>query len=94
MQKRIQTFDLDINVQCVGGVVAVFGPSGSGKTTIANAIAGLVQPDHGNITIGNHVLFDSQNSVAVRPERRRIGYVFQDDRLFPHLSVRRNLTYG
>ncbi len=94
MQKRIQTFDLDINVQCVGGVVAVFGPSGSGKTTIANAIAGLVQPDHGNITIGNHVLFDSQNSVDVRPERRRIGYVFQDDRLFPHLSVRRNLTYG
>ncbi len=94
MKKQMQAFDLDISFQCVGGVVAVFGPSGSGKTTIANAIAGLVEPDHGNITIGKHVLFDSQASINVRPERRRIGYVFQDDRLFPHLSVRSNLTYG
>ena len=76
------------------GVVALFGASGAGKTTLVDAIAGLVRPDAGQIVLGDRVLFDSAAGIDLRPERRRIGYVFQDGRLFPHLSVRRNLLYG
>ena len=76
------------------GVVALFGASGAGKTTLADAIAGLLRPDSGRIAVGGRTLFDSAAGVDLRPERRRIGYVFQDGRLFPHLSVRRNLLYG
>ena len=77
-----------------GGVVALFGASGAGKTTLVDMIAGLVRPDSGRIALGERVLFDSAAGIDRRPERRRIGYVFQDGRLFPHLSVRRNLLYG
>ena len=76
------------------GVVALFGASGAGKTTLADAIAGLVRPDAGRIALEDRVLFDSEAGIDLRPERRRIGYVFQDGRLFPHLSVRGNLLYG
>ena len=76
------------------GIVALFGASGAGKTTLVDVIAGLVRPAHGRIALGDRVLFDSQARIDLRPERRRIGYVFQDGRLFPHLSVRRNLLYG
>ena len=76
------------------GVVALFGASGAGKTTLADAIAGLVRPDAGRIALEDRVLFDSEARINLRPERRRIGYVFQDGRLFPHLSVRGNLLYG
>ena len=76
------------------GVVALFGASGAGKTTLADAIAGVLRPDSGRIAVGGRTLFDSAAGVDLRPERRRIGYVFQDGRLFPHLSVRRNLLYG
>jgi molybdate transport system ATP-binding protein len=72
----------------------LFGPSGSGKTTIVNMIAGLVKPDRGRIEIGDTVLFDTANRVNIPPHRRRVGYVFQDGRLFPHLSVMQNLDYG
>jgi len=77
-----------------GGVTALFGPSGAGKTTIVNMIAGLVEPDRGRIALGDDVLFDSATRINVPPPRRRIGYVFQEGRLFPHLSVRHNLDYG
>ena len=76
------------------GVVALFGASGAGKTTLVDAIAGLVRPEEGRIVLGDRVLFDSAAGINLRPERRRIGYVFQDGRLFPHLSVRGNLLYG
>ncbi len=76
------------------GVVALFGASGAGKTTLVDAIAGLVRPESGRITLGERVLFDSTARINLRPERRRVGYVFQDGRLFPHLNVRRNLLYG
>ena len=76
------------------GVVALFGASGAGKTTLADAIAGLVRPEAGRIVLEDRVLFDSEAGIDLRPERRRIGYVFQDGRLFPHLSVRGNLLYG
>jgi molybdate transport system ATP-binding protein len=75
-------------------IVALFGRSGAGKSTIVNAIAGVSRPARGRIAIGGRVLFDSHSGVDVPPERRRVGYVFQDALLFPHLSVRANLAYG
>jgi len=76
------------------GVTALFGRSGSGKTTLVNLIAGLLSPDAGSVRLGDELLTDRATGLAVPPERRRIGYVFQDARLFPHLSVQGNLRYG
>jgi molybdate transport system ATP-binding protein len=76
------------------GVTALFGPSGAGKSTIANAIAGLFRPAQGRIVIGGRVVFDSSTNIALPPRARRIGYVFQDARLFPHMSVENNLRFG
>ena len=74
------------------GLTALFGPSGAGKTSILNMVAGLLKPDRGHIRIGDHTLFG--DGVDLPPEARRIGYVFQDGRLFPHRRVRANLLYG
>ena len=87
-------FLLDVAFHSDARVVALFGPSGSGKTTLLNIIAGLVRPQAGSVTIDDHVLTDTSANLVLPPHRRRIGYVFQDGRLFPHLSVRRNLVYG
>ncbi len=76
------------------GVVALFGPSGSGKSTTINAIAGLIRPQRGRIVVGGRVLTDTARRIFLPPRRRRIGYVFQDARLFPHMSVRSNLMFG
>jgi molybdate transport system ATP-binding protein len=76
------------------GVTAVFGRSGSGKTTLINIISGLLRPDSGEVRLGEEVLTDTRAGVAVAAERRGIGYVFQESRLFPHLSVLGNLRYG
>lgn len=75
-------------------VLALTGPSGAGKTSVLYAIAGLLRPVSGRIAIDGRVLFDSQRRIDLPTHRRRIGYVFQDARLFPHLDVRRNLLYG
>jgi molybdate transport system ATP-binding protein len=72
----------------------LFGPSGAGKTTLVNMIAGLVTPDRGRIALDDIVLFDSATRTNLPAHRRRIGYVFQEGRLFPHLSVAQNLDYG
>lgn len=74
------------------GLTALFGPSGVGKTSILNMVAGLLKPDRGHIRIGDRTLFDGATDLP--PEARRVGYVFQDGRLFPHRRVRANLTYG
>lgn len=76
------------------GITALFGASGAGKTSIVNMVAGLSRPDTGRISINGKCLFDTARGIDLPPERRRIGYVFQESRLFPHLSVRANLTYG
>ncbi len=76
------------------GVIALFGRSGSGKTTLINMIAGLVAPDSGEIRLGDEILTDTRAGVNVAVERRRVGYVFQDARLFPHLGIAANLRYG
>ena len=87
-------FALQAQFQSDGRLTALFGPSGSGKTTIVNAIGGLLRPDHGRITVQGRMLVDTANDVFVPKHRRRIGYVFQEGRLFPHLNVRRNLLFG
>ncbi len=94
-RKRLAAFDLDMSFSCESaGVIAVFGRSGAGKTTLVNMLAGLLRPDSGRIAVGGRTLFDSASGVDVPPERRRLGYVFQEGRLFPHLTVRGNLGYG
>mgnify|MGYP001812762897 CR=1 FL=1 len=85
---------LDVRFEAPGGVTALFGRSGVGKSTVVRAISGLLRPDQGRIEVGERVLFDSSKGVDVPVNLRRIGYVFQDDRLFPHLTVRQNLLYG
>jgi molybdate transport system ATP-binding protein len=93
--KRRAEFTLDASFAApTPGVIALFGRSGSGKTTLIDLIAGLLPPDEGEVQLGGGVLTDTQRGIAVAPERRRIGYVFQDSRLFPHLSVAGNLRYG
>jgi molybdate transport system ATP-binding protein len=86
--------DIDISFRSDARTLALFGHSGSGKTSVLNAIAGLLNPDAGRISIDGELLLDTSKGVAVPIAQRRIGYVFQDGRLFPHLSVRRNLLYG
>lgn len=76
------------------GVTALFGVSGAGKTTIVNAIAGTFRPREGRILIGGRVVLDTKAGIFVAPAQRRTGYVFQDARLFPHMSVRNNLLFG
>lgn len=87
-------FTLDLAFQAPGGVTALFGRSGAGKTTVVNAVAGLIRPDAGRIVLNDRVLFDAGLRIWLPPQQRRIGYVFQEGRLFPHLSVRQNLLYG
>jgi len=75
-------------------IVALFGRSGAGKSSVIEAIAGLVRPRAGRIAVGERVLFDAARGIDLPPEERRVGYVFQDDLLFPHMTVRANLGYG
>ena len=87
-------FDVDLAFEAPPGVTVLFGPSGSGKSTVLNAIAGLLRPDHARITLDGAVLTDTDARRLVPPHRRRLGIIFQDGRLFPHLTVRQNLRYG
>ncbi|NGM47177.1 molybdenum ABC transporter ATP-binding protein [Rhodobacter sp. SGA-6-6] len=87
-------FRLEAAFEAPPGVTALFGRSGSGKTTVVNAVAGLLRPHRGRVAVQGEVLADTEAGVWLPPHRRRIGYVFQDARLFPHLTVRQNLTYG
>lgn len=94
VRRRLGAFELDARFESGGRLTALFGHSGSGKTTLVNLIAGLERPDQGRIAIDGRRLVDTEARVFVPPYRRRIGYVFQDARLFPHLTVRQNLAYG
>ena len=76
------------------GVTVLFGASGAGKSSVVNMIAGLLEPKTGNIRINGKVLFDSEQKINLPPEKRGVGYVFQDSRLFPHMTVRKNMLYG
>src|SRR5215470_15736752 len=94
VEKRLGDFSIAARFETASGVTALFGPSGSGKTSLVNMIAGLLTPDRGRITLADTVLFDSKERINMPAHRRRIGYVFQEGRLFPHLTVAANLDYG
>ena len=92
--KQLGDFKLTATFESAGPVTGLFGNSGTGKTSIINLIAGLVAPDRGTIVLDGEPLDDTERGIHVPPHLRRIGYVFQDARLFPHLDVRRNLDFG
>jgi molybdate transport system ATP-binding protein len=94
VRKMLGDFALDAHFRSEATVTALFGPSGAGKTSIVNAIAGLLAPERGRIAIGDTLLFDSENTTDIPAHKRRVRVVFQESRLFPHLSVRQNLLYG
>ena len=94
VEKNLGAFSIDARFDSEGGVTALFGPSGAGKTSIINMIAGLMTPDSGRIAHDGVVLFDSAAGIDMKAAQRRIGTVFQDGRLFPHMSIRHNLDYG
>src|SRR5882672_8884506 len=94
VRHRLGDFALDANFASDGGLTALFGRSGSGKTSLVNAIAGLVRPDHARIVVGDEILNDTDRDIFVPRHCRRTAYVFQEGRLFPHLTVRQNLLYG
>lgn len=92
VERHLPGFSLDVAFRAPPGITALFGRSGAGKTTLINLLAGLDRPDRGTIDLDGIRLFG--DGVDLPPERRRLGYVFQEDRLFPHLSVDANLRYG
>ncbi len=83
-----------VRIAASGNLVALVGPSGTGKTSVLDAIAGLLRPARGHIAVGGTTLFDAAARIDLPPERRGAGYVFQDSRLFPHLTVEQNLRFG
>ncbi|WP_367382432.1 sulfate/molybdate ABC transporter ATP-binding protein [Stenotrophomonas cyclobalanopsidis] len=94
MQAATPQFVLDVVLQCTQRQVVLFGPSGAGKSLTLKAVAGLLRPERGLVRLQGQTLFDSSTGVSLPPQRRRLGYVFQDYALFPHLSVRQNVAFG
>lgn len=94
VQHRFAGFSINADFRAPHGVTALFGRSGSGKTSIVNAVAGLLMPDEGRISLDDDLLLDTSRKIRLRPHHRRLGYIFQEGRLFPHLSARGNLAYG
>lgn len=94
IRHRLGAFKLEAAFQAEGGVTALFGRSGSGKTSLIRIISGLIRPDEGHVSLDDKVMADTRQKRFIPVHRRRFGYVFQESRLFPHLSVRRNLNYG
>ena len=92
--KQLGQFVVEVAFATEGRVTGLFGSSGAGKTSLVSLIAGLQTPDRGSITVDGDTLVDTAAGIDVPPHRRRIGYVFQDARLFPHLNVAQNLDYG
>ncbi len=94
IQKRMHGFFLDVDFSSKAGITALFAPSGSGKSLTLQSVAGLVNPDAGKIEVSGRVFFDSARKINLPPQQRRVGYLFQDYALFPHMTVMENITYG
>ncbi|RAU22787.1 molybdenum ABC transporter ATP-binding protein [Paramagnetospirillum kuznetsovii] len=94
LRRRQGDFHMDVAFEAGSGITALYGRSGSGKTSVVNMVAGLSRPDSGRIVVDGKVLFDRDAGIDLPPEKRRLGYVFQEHRLFPHLSVEGNLVFG
>ena len=92
--KALPGMTIDVKLAFDQGILVLFGPSGAGKTTILNCLAGLQKPDNGLISLGDHVFFSSKEKIAIPARQRKIGYVFQDCALFPHMTVKDNALYG
>lgn len=88
------SFHLDVDFSAPSGITILFGASGAGKSTLLDCIAGLVIPEEGRISIANEALFDSASRINISTQNRRLGYLFQDSALFPHLTARQNIEYG
>ena len=94
LEKRLGEFSLNVSFASEVRATALFGPSGAGKTSVINMIAGLLRPDRGRVELDGEVVFDSAARIDMPAWRRRVGYVFQEGRLFPHITIRHNLEYG
>lgn len=94
VRRRIDAFELDVDFVTERGITALFGPSGAGKTSTLRCIAGLDAPDGGRVVLDGRTLFDAANGVNVPARMRRVGFVFQQYALFPHLDVARNVGFG
>ena len=94
MRHRFGRVQIDVRLELGPGLTALLGPSGSGKTSILNVVAGVMRPDSCLVRLDDDVLADTSSGVWIPPHRRHIGYVFQEPRLFSHLTVRQNLLYG
>ena len=94
VERRLGSFHLAVRFSAQAPILGLFGRSGSGKTSVINAIAGIVRPARGTIRINDACLFDAAKGIDVPPDKRRVGYVFQDALLFPHMDVEANLLYG
>jgi molybdate transport system ATP-binding protein len=94
LDKTVKGFHLDVSWDVGDELAVVFGPSGSGKSLTLHLIAGHMKPDKGSITLGDTALLDTAANIGLPPQKRRIGYVFQDLALFPHMTVEKNILYG
>ncbi|WP_371169195.1 molybdenum ABC transporter ATP-binding protein [Aliiroseovarius sp. 2305UL8-7] len=94
LSQTFRGFSLDVAFEAPAGLTVLFGPSGSGKTSIIDTVAGLNRAGTGRISVGSQTLMDSEKRVFLPPHKRRLGYIFQDARLFPHMNVQQNLEYG
>lgn len=94
VERRLGDFQIEAQITSESGITVLFGRSGAGKSSVINMISGLLKPDRGRIAANDWVLFDSDRRINVPIRKRRVGYIFQESRLFPHLKVRRNLLYG
>lgn len=95
IKKQLEPFTLSVNFRAPNqGITVISGPSGSGKSSLIKCVAGLMRPDWGEIRLGEKVFFDKAAKIDLKPEKRELGYVFQEARLFPHMTVKKNLLYG
>ena len=94
LQKKVSGFTLDVEWEIGNELAVIFGPSGSGKSMTLQLIAGLMPPDGGRISAEGKIFFDAEHNISLPPQQRRIGYVFQDLALFPHMSIEDNILYG
>jgi molybdate transport system ATP-binding protein len=95
LKKRLKYFDLDVSFSCAkNNMLVMIGPSGGGKTTIIRMLAGLEKPDEGKIVFDDEIWFDSNQNINQTPQKRRLGYVFQDYNLFPHLNLFENAAFA
>ncbi|MFQ6113727.1 MAG: molybdenum ABC transporter ATP-binding protein [bacterium] len=94
INKQMSGFNINLDIEIKSAFTALFGASGSGKTTTLNLIAGLMAPTQGEIALNDRILFSKKEKINIAPQKRHIGYIFQESRLFPHLSVKKNLEFG